>query len=225
MKSMKMMTGFILMALMAAGASATLIEIGSSADHWIREISPNTVYNDDGISVWSTSKGDRRYGLAEFDLSSLAGTTIDGVKLGLYSAVHRYSDYRTPIIQSAFVIAGPVDGMTWNSYMAGQDAGKVALQTLGAYNLPAASDDPAQQNAYMYSYASAADLALIQAAINGNGHLSLVFVADESGTYGRSWGDGDTTWAGPAPVLVIPEPMTVALLGLGGLAMLRRRQA
>jgi hypothetical protein len=225
MKSMKMMTGFVLTALMAAGASAALIEIEASADHWIREIGPDTVFNDDGISVWSTSKGDRRYGLAEFDLSSLAGTTIDGAKLGLYSAVHRYSDFRTPIIQNAFVIAGPIDGLTWNSYMAGQDAGKVALQTLGAYNLPAASDDPAQQNAFMYSYASTADLALIQAAINGSGRLSLVFVADESGAYGRSWGDGDTTWAGLAPVLVIPEPMTVAFLGLGGLAMLRRRQA
>lgn len=220
---MKMMTGFVLMAFMAAGASAALLEIEASADHWIREIGPDTVFNDDGISVWSTSKGDRRYGLAEFDLSSLAGTTIDGAMLGLYSAVHGYSDYRTPILQHAFVIAGPIDGLTWSSYMAGQDAGKIALETLGAYNLPAASDDPAQQNAYLYSFASAADLALIQAAINGNGRLSLVLVADESGAYGRSWGDGDTTWAGSAPVLVIPEPMSILLMGLGGLAMLRRR--
>lgn len=222
---MKMIMGFVLMASMAAGASAALIEIGSSADHWIREISPDTVYNDDGISVWSTSKGDRRYGLVEFDLSSLAGTTIDGAKLGLYSAVHRYSDYRTPILQSAFVIAGPIDSLTWNSYMAGQDAGKLSLETLGAYNLPAPSEDPAQQNAYMYSFASTADLALIQVAINGSGRLSLVLIADEGAAYGRSWGDGDAAWSGPAPVLIIPEPTSMVLLGLGGLALIRRRRA
>jgi len=224
---MKKLSGVVLVLVfcVAGMVSAAQIEISTSSDHWLREVAPDTVYDNDGISVWSTSKGDRRYGVIEFDVSSLAGTTLPGAALGLYSRLHGYSDQNTPIIQSAYVIAGPIGGMTWNSYMAGQDAGKVALETLGAYDLPAASGDPAQQEAYLYSTASAADLALIQAAVDGSGVLSIVLIADESAVYGQSWGDGDATWSGPAPLLVIPEPATMTLLSLGGLALIRRRRS
>ena len=52
---MKALPGLVLIAVMAGGVSAGVIEIQSSADHWIREIAPDTVYNDDGISVFSVA--------------------------------------------------------------------------------------------------------------------------------------------------------------------------
>ena len=202
------------LSLCSHGAQAE--DIAASADLWIRELN-GSPYEYDGISVWSSASPDgaRRYGLIEFDLSSLHGNTITEASLQLYSAVHSWSDYYTPIKQKAHVIncatGTPLSALNWGIYMSEKDAGKIALETLGAYDLPAADSDPAQQNAYLDSAASADDLAQIQAAVDNAGKFSLVFIAVEDGTdYGQSWGDGDVAWSGGVPLLHLELLTTLA---------------
>ncbi len=91
--------------------------------------------------------------------------------------------------------------------MAEKDEGKVPLEKLGAYDLPAASTDENQQDAFVASEGSGADIALIRAAVDAGGSFCLVLVAEESGTaYGQSWGDGEASWSGEAPRLIITAP-------------------
>ncbi len=175
---------------------------------WIRESYPDTTYDGDGVSVWSSASPDgaRRYGLIEFDLSSLASGVIAEATLRLYSAVHGWSDYSKPIKQSAAVIdcssGAALSSLDWNTYFSEKDAGKIVLESLGAYNLPPASTDPSQQGAYLDSVASVADLALLQSAIDGEGKFCLVLIADEDGTdYGQTW--GDAVLFGLTPILHI----------------------
>ncbi len=212
MKRKKLVLGLIAviafsMAVRTWGAEPVVVE--GIDDGWIREADPtHALYEADGISVWSSYSPDgaRRYGLLEFDLSSLSGQTFLFAVLDMYSPIHGYSDYEAPIKQSAYVIdcssGTPLLSLNWNSYMSEKDAGKQALEILGAYDLPAANTDPSQQDQYVPSYSSVADMAKIQAAIDGNGKLSLVFIAAEDGTnYGQSWGDGEATWVANPPCL------------------------
>jgi len=184
----------ILLASPVVANPVAAIEIPAGGDIWIRESHPDSIYDGDGVTVWSTAKGDKRYGIITFDLSSFAGGAIVAATLELYSAVHGWSDYDTPILQSAYVITdtGTAAGsLTWNLYMSEKDATKVALESLGYYDLPAASGDPAQQDQWISSDASVNDLALIQAELDGDGRLTLVMIADESDVYGQTWGDGE----------------------------------
>jgi len=187
------------------------IEIPAREDIWIRESHPDTIYDGDGIAVWSTAKGDRRYGILSFDLSSFGSGTVAAATLELYSAVHGWTDYDTPILQSAYVITDTgteAGSLTWNLYWAEKDATKQALETFGYHNLPAASGDPTQQDQWLSSDASANDLALIQAELDGDGRLTLVMIADESDVYGQTWGDGE--------LLGEDSRLTLTITGGGG---------
>jgi len=188
------------MAVNALGAEPVVVE--GIDDLWIRE-NGGGAYESDGICPWSSDSPDgaRRYGLLEFDLSSLSGQTFLFAVLELWSPIHSYSDYSKPIKQSAYVIdcssGTALLDLDWASYMSEKDAGKQALESLGSYDLPAANTDPRQQDQYVPSYASVADMAKIQAAIDGDGKFSLVLITAEDGTdYGQSWGDGEASWAG-----------------------------
>ncbi len=201
------------------GDSWAQTAINSTNAFWIR-LHGGGAYKSDGIAVWNAAKGmptlsdDIRYGLLEFDLSGLGGMPVIGASLELFSAVHNYSDHRTPIKQTAYIIdcstGTLLADLTWSTYMAEKDPGKLAMETLGRYDLPAANTDPAQQNAYVPSSASAADIGLIQNVINAGKTLCLVMIAEEGGTpFGRSWGDGVAVWSGGAegiPQLVVVTP-------------------
>lgn len=57
------------------------------------------------------------------------------------------------------------------------------------------------------------------------GPLDVVVSLLGDGPHGGSWGvDYTPATYSPGFVTIIPEPMTIALLGLGGLALLRRRK-
>jgi hypothetical protein len=188
------------------------VEFMATADVWIRESNPTRLaYEDDLISVWSSHSldGARRYGLVEFDLSGLAGSRISGISLGLFSGIHEYSDYRKQIKQNSYVITPPdnvtLQSLTWNSYLAQIDPGKIDLESLGAYQLLAPSSDPTQQNKYVYSDASPSDLAVIQQIVEAGGRLCLVLVANELDgvDYARSWIDDNVTWPNSRPKLTV----------------------
>ena len=200
----------------------------ATGDIWIREKSPDATYEDDLLSCWSSESADaaRRYGLFEFDISSLAGESLISATLSLYS-INDWSQATKPIKQYAYNIAsGGVTSLTWNTYMSGKDAGKTQLTGLGHYDLGPIDTDPSQQNVYVDSdAATSADLTLLENEASGDGILSLVLIAVEDGTdYRRDWGDIGYL-SQPAKLnVIIPEPATVVLLGLGGLALLRSRK-
>ena len=189
-------------------------DMAATAELWIRE-SSGIPYENDGISVWSSVSPDgaRRYGLIEFDLSSLHGNTISDATLRLYSAVHGWSDYEKPIKQKAYVIdcstGTSLSALNWSTYMSEKDSGKIALETLGAYDLPPANTDPTQQGAYLDSAAAPEDLSLIQMAIDSADKFCLVLIAVEDGTdYGQTW--GDAALLGLAPILHLELLTTLA---------------
>src|SRR5690606_31282391 len=132
-------------------------------------------------------------GLVEFNVAPLAGATLKGAWLSLYS----YSG-TGPIKQSAFefTTGAPVGGMTWNTFPSATQSG---FERFGRYELAAGEG----VGAYVDSLpAPPADLARIEAAAAGDGVLSLSLVADEDGTeYRRDWGDDG--YAGSPPILVL----------------------
>ncbi len=74
----------------------------------------------------------------------------------------------------------------------------------------------------------AAGLAVLQTAINAGGTLRFVITPDASDTAATYAGFGNSTFAGPTlqvDATLVPEPTSLALVGLGGLALLRRRRA
>lgn len=186
---------------MVSSAWADVIEIEAVGDIWIGERFEDSTHENDMVGVWSSHSADhsadggRRCGLLEFDLSTLKGQYVSEVYLGLFSGTHNYSDYNVPIKQHAYVIncstGTALISLTWNSYMVEKDSTKVALETLGAYDLPVASEDPAQQDKYVYSVGSSADVAKVRAAIDNDGKFCIVLAADEedAADYRQSWGD------------------------------------
>ena len=167
------------------------------SDTWIRASSPDTVYEDDLISAWSTDSGDLRYGLVTFDLTSLAGETIQAVDLQLF-VTDDGTQALYPISQTVSIVPGVAAGATWNSYQSTQEPSAALLEGL-RHDLAAGQGE----NTYVSGTpASSADLAAIQAVVDGGGILTLALKAVENGTdYRQDWGDIGS--AGQPPKLVI----------------------
>jgi subtilisin-like proprotein convertase family protein len=179
----------------------TVATLPRAIDVWIRELTPDApAYEDDRIRMFSSAAGPdlmRRWGLVEFDVSSLAGLQLQGATLKLYQTVRE----ELPMKQRAFVIPSQPSILTttWNNYMANQDAAKQPFDQFGRYDLPNLTT-PNQY--YESASATLADLAKIQAEANGDGRLTLVLAPDEDGAaYERDWGDG--VLAGEPPLLVV----------------------
>ncbi len=176
-----------------AGLDSDLVILDATGDVWLRENSPTSTFESDLISVWSTDSGDRRYGVIEWDLSSLSGATIQGAAMALW-ADDAFSGRFAPIKQQAFNIDSggtPPTSLTWDTYNSEKDAGKTAFESLGTYDEPP-TEDTGKSGTYIPSFsASAADIALLNSEVAGDGVLSMVMIADEDGTsYKEDWGDG-----------------------------------
>ena len=208
----------------------------AATDVWLREAGPDITFENDLISVWSASGNDgaRRYGVIDFDISSLAGQPLASATLRLWAGENGFSDDLKQIKQSAVSIdtsgGTATSSMTWNTYQSEYSAGAKALETLGTIDFaPTGAGD---LNAFVSSDASAADLVVLEsAASSANGLVSLVLIADEDGNdYAKSWGDGPGGFGGMAAELeitVAPEPtsMLLGVIGLGLLMIGRKRLA
>ena len=194
----------------------------ATADVWLREAGPDATFENDLISVWSASGNDgaRRYGVIEFDVSSLAGQPIRSATLRLWADAFGFSDDLKPIKQIAVAIdtsgGTQTSAMTWSAYVGEYSANAQALNSLGRVDFAPAG--PGDLGQFVESSADADDLAIIQAAANGaSGLLSLVLIADEDGTdYAKSWGDGPDGLGGMDAELVVTVGPPVEVPALGG---------
>jgi cytochrome c553 len=190
--------------------TATRHELAAAAELWIRESEPDTVYENDLISVWSSAGDDegRRVGLVEFDVSEFADLELTDVRLELGllgQAAHG---------QSAAVVPPGIGGITWNRYVQEKQPHVRPLAQLGRVKLPAG--DEVALGAYVESPpATADDLGLVRAAADSGGKLALVLAADEDGTaYRQDWDDGQhsSTRQKPPRLVVYHNPPDQKLL-------------
>jgi hypothetical protein len=177
------------------------IEIAASSRIWIRESAPDTVYENDLVSVWSGASRDgaRRYGLIEFDLAQLEGHELSGARLELGSLNDG------PLRQHAALIPPGIAKATWSSYQRNQAAQSVPLEGLGHYDL-ASGEGPAGN--YVRSQpATAFDLQQLASLVEKKGRLTLVLTAAEDGKdYSRDWDDGrHHSTRGNPPRLVVRD--------------------
>ena len=236
-------------ALTLFGASteswAQAVTLEASTEVWLREAGPDSTFENDLVSVWSSSGNDgaRRYGVIEFDLSSVAGEPIHNATLRLWAGAFGFSDDLKPIKQSAVAIdtsgGTQTSGMTWTAYQGEYAAAAQVLNDLGRIDFAPAGTEALGQ--FIESSANASDLALIEGAANSaNGLLTLILIADESGEdYAKSWGDGPDGLGGMNAELVVNRStvevpalgawgqafVAGSLLVVGVLVLFRRRTA
>ena len=207
---------------------ACAIVLDAISDVFLRErtaADAATTFENDLISVWNSHGNDtlngvgkRRYGVVEFDVSSLSGVQINSATLSLWNGMTGFSDQNKAIKQSALYInttgGTPAANLTWNLYQSEYQGSAVALGGLGSFNLPA---QPAP-NAYSNSAAATiADRTVISnAASSGNQRFTLVMIADEAtaAEYAHSWGDGPDGLDGMNPQLLINEATEQVVLTL-----------
>jgi hypothetical protein len=161
--------------------------LAATAHLWIRESAPDTVYEDDLISVWSTAAGDkaRRSGLVEFDLSPLAGRKLRQAHLEL-GAVESAT-----LEQTAALVAPGIVGMTWNRFAVEKQASLKPLAALGKISLAEGATSHIAGNYQKSADATESDLEMLQSAAHSGGKVALVLTAVEDGkVYRQDWDDG-----------------------------------
>ena len=203
-----------LLALAIPALAGDGITLDATTDVWFRESQPDRLaFETDLMSVWSSfgNDGARRYGLVEFDVSSLAGIDVTDAGLQLWDATNGFSDDAKPMKQTAVAIdttgGTQAAAFTWNIYQSEYAGSATPLEGLGTYNLPEQESPENFQN----SIGSDADEALIESIASsaaGNKTLTLILIADEVDMvdYAHSWGDGPDGFGGMNARLVINEP-------------------
>ncbi len=182
-------------------SDGTRHELAATTHLWIRESAPDTVYEDDLISVWSTAASDkaRRSGLVEFDLSALAGRKLRQAYLEL-GAVEP-----SALEQTAALVAPGIGGLTWNRFAAEKHASLRPLAALGKISLAESGTSNIVGNYQKSADATPADLEMLRAAAESGGKVALVLTAVEDGKpYRQDWADGvHSSTRGKPPRLIV----------------------
>ncbi len=191
----------------ARNDAGTRHELVAVRELWIRESAPETVYENDLVSVWSSASSDgaRRMGIVEFDVSSLAeDRLVSGyLELGAIEAA--------PLAQTAAAIPPGIDGLNWRRFEQEKQPLARPLAGIGRVRLGA---DGTNVGSYCRTEAATEeDLRLVESAARATGKLALVLMADEDGTaYRQDWDDGaHGSTRGNRPRLVVydaaPDPL------------------
>jgi len=156
-------------------------------DVFVRNLVPNKSYENDGVSVYeNVTEKEIRRGLITFNVSSLKGKSCQGAVLELYN-IGSWGGYRFPIHQTVSIVPGRASGANWITYLKDQKPHEQLLQ--GLRHCLGGSEKGGTYIASTPAW-KPIDLAKIQAAIDGDGLLTLLLKQVENGTkYCVDWGD------------------------------------
>jgi hypothetical protein len=188
--------------------------------------------------------GDLRTALA-FDLTGITSDMIiTSIRLQMHAdsieggspfvEIHRVQHATHSMIEGAFSGApfsegGPDPvGVTWNRVQNDGSSDILWATPGGDFSATVLSSVTVTSGgaSYLFASSSAFEAAAQDALVNNGGLLELILTSPSSAFV--RWNSDDATTAGFRPLLevsYVPEPTATALLGLGGLVLLRRRQS
>lgn len=192
---------------LAVGTQAAVISVNASDATYVRSNDAATNFQSSGTNVANDNGGSHRIALWTFDFSSISDP-ITGVTLSLQeNAGGGLDEYEVFGLGDGTI---DLSAITWNSAVTdGQVASNRPVGTsLGTF----ISDGGGS------SYSLTLSAAFFEADVDGL--VTIAIVDNTVGVDGIGWADGAVL-----NVSTVPEPGSLALLGLGGLALLRRRRA
>lgn len=220
---------------LVGSASADVLNLGADIDSTIRSSSPDGDNTASSILFVgdTTTAGDFLRSAISFDLNQaeLVGATINSVTLTMTVRSARTASADGDIDLELYELSQSFDaGITWNA-RTGSANWTAPGGDLGS-NLVTVAGDPgtaAPNDTFDFSSAS---LTSSVASANGSSLYLLLKSGSEDNTADNLFifaSNVNTTNGAAGPVLTIdytpvPEPTSLALLGLGGLCMLRRRR-
>ncbi len=200
-------------------AVAGTMTLDSVTDVWIREIGPDTTFENDLVSVWAAgAEAGARNSALMFDLSGVTDEIV-----GAYLSLYELDNWHNASVfsqQASNMVPTDVSGLTWNTL------GNFTIrpfESLGAYDMDGTETKAVYQDS---DAASAADVAVLEAIRLAGGSVSMLLTPTEEGE--REWGDTGYSSTPPHLVLItaaVPEPGTIALLliGMVSLLVIRRK--
>lgn len=234
--------GGIVLCIAAVLAACSITQadvIDSTEDSYLRSGSAGSNYDGENrilVGWHPVTALEKLRGVVEFDLSSLAGLTVTDVNLALtIQTIDKYDqDGGTyDLVLKNLGESFDESSVTWNSLTPdGGDISGGSLSTLPGF---ATTTDPGTDSRSAIGAlvgtdvvfpSTAAFIAAAQDAIDNNaGILSLVIHAPGAEDYAG----GDNALyrfesSVSLEITAIPEPATMSVLALGGLAILRRRR-
>ena len=209
--------------LSAVPASAATV-LTSSGDTYIRSNQATTNFGSDAFMVANDNNSFVRMAVFSFDLSSVAVGSLTSAKLELDDVIGNASQ--------TYEIWGLLDAhetfnestLTWNSagFVDGTDNTTVdASKAYGGALLGTFSNSQNTVNT-AFDVTSGNFLDFLNAS--GDNDVTFVIVDPNNGTGGSGWATKEATGDLVPTLTVVPEPGSLALLGLGGLLIARRRR-
>jgi hypothetical protein len=185
--------------------AAQAIEVLPSSDVWIRQSSPATIFEDDGIWISGAHDGGQlRVGVVQFNISSV-GVPITSAWLELHGRGSGSATLSPATWVNSTVQPGSVGSLTYADYEFFIQPSEASFEALGGGDFSQAA---VPQNTYgLTDSATTADRAALNAIRTGDGIITMIFKA---ATGGREF-SGDDVYSGHLPFkLVINEQLPVA---------------
>ena len=244
----KLLVGFVLLlvACLAGQVAADVVSVFASADSWIRARSDLALRNYGGANSANTYTDEPTRSLVNFDLpAEISGMTINSAILrlhlfGAYDQQHQMDARRIthPWNESNGTGQAGTDdwiGVDWYAYdytVPGDSGSQLNWPGGGGVLGDSVSENPywTPPGAGYASTGTFVDVPVttsIQAAADGQAFEGFLikFVDEGSGDdWFMFWSKESANTPSELIIDYVPEPVTLSLLGLGGLALLRRRK-
>lgn len=216
----------ILAVLVCLPVSADVVDLYAAADTWIEDGSEDAHGSDTNLQVREeTATAARRYALVEWDLSSLAGATINSVEMYFYT-----TSASTTLYPSAYMITSDWDeNATYTK--------RTATQNWTNPGVDYQSTEVAKLawNVYVNQYKSVIQggtdvdfTAMVQGWVD-NPATNYGILVKRPADSGARQGSFSSSEGNPAYLSIdytpVPEPVTILLLTAGAMCLRRKNAA